>query len=190
MNNKNKKRLGILLVIFGFILSGVSFAYWAGSITGTNKDHEVGTIIIGEGGEVATELTLNLVDVLPSGKVLVPENRTNQSNDPTNSVEEINFQISVLWKSSVDTTAVGTPGKVTLTHLGVKIGTATEYATGTLVVVTITNATNRDINADGDAVVFDVKVTLTEPTNLAAYNAIINEQIKLGFNAAVTVVTP
>ena len=95
MNNKNKKRLGILLVIFGFILSGVSFAYWADSFATIAPDTDNVTIVIGKGNEVTTTVTLN--DNYNDTKLLVPAGRVVNATTQT---DEVEFTLEVKWEST------------------------------------------------------------------------------------------
>ena len=188
MNNKNKKRLGILLVIFGFILSGVSFAYWADSFATIAPDTDNVTIVIGKGNEVTTTVTLN--DNYNDTKLLVPAGRVVNATTQT---DEVEFTLEVKWEST-DQLAENANGKLALTLDSKNIGGSAVAAINNHVELkfvdelgAVRDVSALDIVADGAAVLVKVKITLTEPQNKTDYLQIAEENINLVFKAVVTV---
>lgn len=185
MNNKTKKRLGVLLLIFGFILSAITFAYWTSGVVNPGVDTETGIILIGQGKEVST--TIDLSKVLADDKVLVPTGRIAQSEAVAGKtlVESVVFTLKVKWESDVTNAAQGTNGTLNVTLEDKNIGGSANAEINGHVNVSFAGA-GLTIVADGDEVEITVTVTLTEPATKALYDSIYNQNINLEFKAVVT----
>ncbi len=185
MSNKNKKRLGILLLIFGFILSGISFAYWTQAVINPAEQTVEGIILIGTGKSATT--TVALSKVLDGDEVLVPTGKVSLSDVPSGktAVDEIKFTVSVVWTSDETNVAAGTPGTLDLVLTNKSIGGSSDSTVNGHAVVAFTGS-NLAIVADGDVVEVEVTVTLNEPVDKTNYDAIANKDIELLFTATVT----
>lgn len=183
---KNKKlNLFALIALSTVLLAGAGggiYAYWAGSVTAPANETGNGTVEIGEGKAVTTTLK---VSAASETGVLVPDGRSGVGE-----VEYIVLTHAVEWTEDVTSPlATGHTGTLSaaLVAASVEIDGSTTYASlvgitiqvgGTApvdggVVATASNA----IILDGDAVTVYIKVTLAEPADITAYNAIATKDI-------------
>jgi predicted ribosomally synthesized peptide with SipW-like signal peptide len=176
MKNLKRKNLVLaLLVLFALAISGTTYAYWASSVSVTN-DTQSESINIGEGQAVTT--TVAVTGGAYDGKDLVPTGRVVDSNTQT---ESIVLVYEVDWTET---------------------GTAVDGIAGTLsaTVDNIQGDTNGLVNisavlTDGSAIAVNdastytvtVTITMTEPADLAQYNAIVNATITFDVTFAVAV---
>jgi predicted ribosomally synthesized peptide with SipW-like signal peptide len=180
MRNLRKKNLVlVLLVLFALAVSGTTYAYWASSVTGSN-DTAVGTINIGSGNTVSTTVTVG--DANGGTDLLVPEGH----DVDTNEVDYVMLQFTVAW----DSTGLDASGYASTLSFGssnIQIGgTTTGYEDlvnisyqigGTVTGSTLNGDGSTAIIADGADVTVFVLVTLTEPADQTAYNAVAGQVI-------------
>lgn len=180
MRNLRKKNLVlVLLVLFALAVSGTTYAYWASSVTGSN-DTAVGTINIGSGNIVSTTVTVG--DANGGTDLLVPEGH----DVDTNEVDYVMLQFTVAW----DSTGLDASGYASTLSFGssnIQIGgTTTGYEDlvnisyqigGTVTGSTLNGDGSTAIIADGADVTVFVLVTLTEPADQTAYNAVAGQVI-------------
>lgn len=183
MDNKNKKRLALLLLMFAFILSGVTYAYWASDVAGNNKSLNSTRVLVGTGQTVKTTVNLSETSATES-KVLVPTGKKAFSTAGAGKeiVEKVTLQFEVKWKSDVPNAAQGTVGQLTFTNTAITI----DGATTNNALVNVSKVEPMDIVADGSAVIVSVDVTLLEPETKEVYDAIAGKDIALTFEASVS----
>lgn len=148
------KKLLVALVALVAIGGTVSaYSWWD-----TLQEETSETITIGEG----TDLVLNVTAAVPTGKTLVPAGVVLTTNDLD--------QITLTYTVNLTQTAL-TDLNLSVIADNVKIGGLTTYAS--LVNIVVTNEAT--VNSAVDTVT--VVVTLTEPADFTAYQAIINQAI-------------
>ena len=177
-----------LLIMLALVTSGFTYAFWAAGVAG-DADTATGTISIGEADEAVTTVT---VGNQTSAGQLVPVGRSGDSIGSP--VEYVMLQFSVQWTSAA-AEATGATGTLAFAESNVLINSSATYAG----LVNITHqiggtVTGGTFNADGstaltvgDTVSVWVKVTLTEPANETAYNAIAGFDITFTGTFTVTV---
>ena len=177
-----------LLLLLAVVTSGFTYAFWAASVSNANHT-ATGTVVIGEGKAVTTAVTVG--DQTGTGP-LVPSGKAADSQGLA--VEYVILQFSVTWTAPV-TTADGATGTLAATISDKKIATSTDNAGlvvtavqigGTVTGSTLNGGGNTEITVNGDPVNVYVKVTLTEPSNQAIYNAINGKNITFNLNFTIT----
>lgn len=167
-----------LLIMLSVIVSGFTFAFWAGSLTGNNASVNSNTVTIGTGEAVTTEVVLGASQ---DTGVLVPAGRADDSVEG-NAVEVVVFTFTVDWNDTVSNDSYdGQVGNLVAVVSNVQIGGSTTHAG--LVNPVVGGATTVTLN--GAVVQVTVTVTLTEPATQAIYNDIFGKQIT--FNVTFTV---
>jgi hypothetical protein len=155
-----------LLVMLAVITSGFTYAYWATAGSPTN-DTAVGTINIGEGGEVTT--TLSVADqAATAGILLVPlEQSVETPTDDPLTVSAYQFSFTVNWTGAGVTGAEGT--------LTVTPGTAliNEVDYSHLFTVSVISGDGDIVVGTSNTVVIEVEFT-NEPANYAEYLLVAN----------------
>lgn len=155
--------LNIILLVLLFAIP--AYAYWAN--VGANKDTQAG-IQIGEGQNAGT---ITLTDYETNG-VLVPKDKA-----VGDQVESIEFELTFRWTETTED-LVGATGDFNLevepSHKLLKVD---------LEGVPETVELNTDYT-------INVKVTLTEPADLAQYNEVANQVLTITFNMEITNVVP
>lgn len=177
-NKRSTKRLAVaLLALLGVVGTGATYAYWQGAVLGADQD-AAGSINIGHASQIET--AVNVSD-LTEGKDLVPAGRVEDATTQTALVE---FDFNVTWtdEDAVLTDAVSN-GSLAVSLVSKTIAGATTNAD--LVNVVLPDA--QVIVLGGTAVIVHVEITLTEPATEAIYNAIIDQEIIVTLNFAVTV---
>lgn len=147
----------LLVAVIALVLvsgSVTAFAYWD-NLTETQSE----TITLGQG----VSITVGVNALPPAGKVLVPTTVPTRNNDVT--------QVVYVYDVNLDTT-LGTDLPFNVTASNVQIGGTTTHA-GLVNIDIAKSATT--INSG--VVTVTVTVTLTEPTDEAAYNAIKAQDI-------------
>lgn len=186
---KQRKLVIGLLVMLAVAVSGFTFAFWASGVSGANNT-ATGTINIGTGNQVSTAVTVG--DANGGSALLVP---TGHDVD-TNEVDYVVLQFTVAWDSTGQD-ANGSIGTLGFVDSNIQIGgTTTGYENlvnisyqigGSVTGSTLNGDGSTSITADGDDVVVYVLVTLTEPANQTAYNAVAGKAIT--FTGTFTVTT-
>lgn len=187
MKKRNKALTLILLlvVMIGVTVGGI-YSYWAGTIANPSHAVQAQEVTIGQGKDVNTELDVSQA-LASSGKKLVPAGKAALSaGGESANVESFDATYTVYWKEAAGDDVISADdnieGNLAVTATP-KINGAETY--NNLVNVSI-SPENTQITADGAAVTITVKVTLSEPADKAAYDAIINQGISVSLNFAVT----
>jgi len=159
-----KRILAVLLVVLLFTGTAVAFGYWD-NLSQSETDITIG---VGEG----VTLSVTAQDGVPSGNVLVPAGALMKTND----VDEIVLTYNVKLDK-----AVVTAPTLTVTSSNVKINGSTTYSSLVDIDIVLGSSTVNDSD-----VLVTVTVTLLEPGDVTAYNAVINHNITfdLTFSAA------
>lgn len=185
--NKRSKHLAlvlILIVMFGITAGGV-YSYWAGAVADPADITDGHEVTIGSGKDVTTKLEVTK-EIETQGKRLVPVGKAALSTGGTEqNVESFEATYTVYWKESEGDDVISSDDNIT-GQLSVtatpSISEAEAY--NDLVSVSVQPATTQ-ITADGNAVEVTVKVTLEEPADKTAYDAIINRGISVDLTFAV-----
>jgi len=157
------KKLTVLLLAL-FVLGGsfVAYSYWD-----TLNKTESEIVIVGQG----VTLQVAAVATAPAGKVLVPSGVVLKANDVTSIVLTYHVKLDLEVVSAL---------ALTVTADDILINSDGTYAG--LVNIEIVKGEATVNNTD---VLVTVTVTLTEPANETAYNAIINQPISFNLNFTV-----
>jgi hypothetical protein len=181
MFKRSRKLVIGLLIMLSVMVSGFTYAYWASAVN-QGQITATGTVTLGEGNAAATTVT---VGNQTSGGPLVPVGRAAVSQG--SAVEFVVLQFSVVWSSDIANTAIGAAGTLAAVESAVLINGVDTHAG--LVNLTIRIGAGFDVNGnpigtpnnaiivDGSAVIVYVKVTLTEPSTQAIYNAVAGKNI-------------
>ncbi len=167
---KNKKLILATLALLAVVFSGITFAYWAGSITGAS-DSDANTIQIGTGETVSTTLNVTSANDL-AGNVLVPVGQTGAGK-----VSSTQVTFSLNWDGDGATGAVGSVAIST----SVMVGT-----TNVSHLFTVTYTTPDSITA---GTVKDIIVTVTfanEPADVTEYNLVADQDLIVTLSFTVT----
>jgi len=181
-NNSSKIVLGTLLLVLAIMVGGFTFAYWASGIEG-NDTSSSGEVQIGS-GKVATTV-VEVDDYLAEDEYLVPVGRATASSEST-AVESVTLTFDVVWTSEISNTATGVEGSLKVSVDTVLIDGSATYAS-LVNIAGVNNYQDTAIIVDGAAVTVTLTVTLTEPSDKAAYTAIATKSIVITFDFEVTV---
>ena len=149
-----KRLLAVLLVAIVFVGSGVAFSYWDNLQQTQNE-----TINIGEG----VSLTVSANATAPAGKFLVPSGAIVKANDVTS--------VELTYDVVLDQT-LASALNLSVSSSNVLIGGDATYANLVGISISPTSTTVNDTN-----VLVTITVTLSEPADVTAYNAVINQPI-------------
>ncbi|KHD43825.1 hypothetical protein ACVRZD_07550 [Streptococcus hongkongensis] len=186
-NNKSKKRKYLLFLLLLALIPafvGGAYAYWAGNISDPVQVTKNPTVNIGKANDVTT--TLNVSDSTNGTKTLVPAGKSNFSVGGADANTELFEQtINVTWVDSSKTVSASDQvnGNLAITATP-KISGADSYNSLVNVKVEPTSATIKLNNTT--AIPVKVTVTLNEPSDKVAYDAIINKQIIVDLTFKVT----
>ncbi len=150
-----RKLLAVLIVTLLFAGTGVAYGYWDNLVV---EENDV-TITVGKG----VTLSVSVKDAIPSG-VLVPSGAVLKSGDLTQVQFSYNVKLDQAVTTDLDLSVVAD---------NVKINGSTTNAG--LVNISITDDNSGKVNSTD--VVVTITVTLTEPADLAAYQAIYDQDI-------------
>ncbi len=150
-----RKLLAILVIALLFAGTGVAYGYWDNLVV---EENDV-TITVGEG----VTLSVSVKDAIPSG-VLIPANAVLKAGD----LQEVEFSYNVKLDQTVLTDL-----DLSVVASNVKINGST--ANAGLVNIVITDNNSSKVNSSD--VVVTITVTLSDPADLAVYNAIYNQDI-------------
>lgn len=186
-NSRNKKRkylLFLLLLVIIPVIVGGAYAYWAGNVSDPAQVTKNPTVNIGKANDVTT--TLNVSDPTNGTKALVPAGKSNFSVGGADAnTESFEQTVNVTWVDSSKTVSSNdhVNGNLTITATP-KISGAESY--NSLVNVKVEPASST-IKLNGTkAIPVKVTVTLNEPSDKIAYDAIINKQITVDLTFKVT----
>ncbi|MFA7589240.1 MAG: hypothetical protein WCY22_02640 [Acholeplasmataceae bacterium] len=181
MKKQRKLVVGFLLLL-ALVVSGFTYAYWAGTVSVNTPTKDV-VINIGSGEEVQLTLSVNnseigtdkLVPALINGK---------EWTNPEGTTKSVSITFTVTLDKNVF--APGTQVSIETTYDAV-IEDAEDHSD--LVKVTITQmVSNLVVDADDVATgTVTVTVTLDEPTTKAIYDAIQGKEITITFKFKPTI---
>jgi len=183
---RSTKKVIAFLIMLSLVLSSGTFAYWASYVEGTNAE-ATGTLQVGSGEKVSTRF--DLANELNSGGLLVPVGQA--VNSLEGAVEEIDLSFDVKWTEDEATTqmlGVDSVGEIDIEHEllitseGVvldKVEFAHIYA---LVFVAYNENNASELKLDAAAETFAFQIKLTEPSNQADYQLIVNAEISVTFS--------
>ena len=191
-----KKRALIIsvLVMLAVITSRFTYAFWANSVEGGSDNDKVGTVVIGNGGDVET--TFQVTD--PTNSTLLPLVPSGYEVE-TKTVDRVNLQFPVIW-SLLDNGADGVIS--TLTISGFTFGglTGVTYADlfkfevylGSVLpennLPVTDNSTTTSIT-EGEAInIIIVIIFNDEPKNISVYNQVANGSLTLSVDFSVAAV--
>lgn len=157
----SKRFIAILLIVALLLTGGTVFAYWASSVLG-GGDTATGTINVGSGDEVKTEVTVNPVT---SAGPLVPIGHSGTN--------EVYLTFSVLWESDNDDGADDLTGVLAVNIDSVKIG---ERNVSNLFTVTVVSGTGAITEDWAQSVVIYVQFT-NEPADKAEYDLVADKDL-------------
>lgn len=186
--DKNKKRksylIPLLVLLIGISLGGI-YSYWVGQVGNPNNYTDQETVVIGAGQSIETELDVTK-ELANAGKKLVPEGKASVSVGGTEqNVESFEATYTVKWEESGTADVIDSSDAITGT-LNVAATSEIEGANEQSGLVNVTvEPTSQEITADGNEVTVRVRVTLTEPANKAAYDAIVGKNIKVNLTFSV-----
>ncbi|BCR36539.1 hypothetical protein [Mariniplasma anaerobium] len=192
---KQRKLVIGLLVMLAVAVSGFTFAFWAGSVTG-NNDTASGTVTIGAGDTVATTVTVG--DETSAG-ALVPFGLSGVSAGSP--VEYVLLTFDVAWDST-DDLGDGTVGALSvaigdrevnsvefnsLFLVSYQIGGAAPTVTTGASSYSLTGTADTAISADaGSTVPVYVLVQMTEPTTEGIYDDVTGQDVVFTVTFTVT----
>ena len=175
---KQRKIVVVVLLLVALVVSGVTFAYWAGAFATNQAPDQNPTIKIGEGETVTTTVTVsggtsNTLDLVPVGR------------EQENSVSSITYTFNVAWNISDDeTSAAGAKADLTVTP------TLSGFNQAELDLFTVTEASTQNIiYGSTTAISITVEFT-TEPANKAQYDLVVNKLLTLNVSFTLGTVTP
>ena len=176
-NNKISRALSAtVLITLSLLLTVFTVAYWAGEVKGNQADAGSNTIEIGTAKSAETTVVVSNVGN-GSSTTLVPVGRTATVATATDNVI---LQFKVKWTSNEAGAAKGTKGRLEVINTENLIG-----GVETLLINTEVQGQHIAITADGEEVLVQVKVTLTEPKDKDEYEAIAGGKLETLFKFTV-----
>lgn len=169
-----------LLVVMALALTSATFAFWASSVNG-NNDTATGTITIGQGD--AVDSIVSVSDASDGGE-LVPSGMAAYSTGSP--VEYVMLSFSVSWDEDTTNLAPGSASVLSFGYSNVQINSSATYAGlvnisyqigGTVTGSTLNGDGSTAITLGGADVTVWVLVTLSEPADQTAYNAVAGQDI-------------
>lgn len=177
---KQRKLVIGLLVMLAVAVSGFTFAFWGGSLSGDDLV-ESNTVTIGTGESVTTEVTLSGAASQTAG-TLVPSGRADDSIGTP--VESVVFTFNILWADTVGNDSFdGAVADLATVASNVVISGSGAGNEGLIVLVESADTT---VTLNGASVQVTVTATLTEPATEAIYNDIIGQDITFDVTFTVT----
>ena len=169
---KNRGLIIGTLVLFAFVVTSATFAFWAASVTGA-EDTATGTVTIGAGDTVET--TVTVADVGTDG-TLVPvgfEDGTTVNNEDK--------KFTVEWDG---TGAEGATGTLEVTVTGLSLGNLTDEEIEGMFTVDV--SAEPQITA-GTPLDYTVNVEFTsEPSDQDMYDQVANGSLEITLTFTVT----
>lgn len=195
---KKRNLLVATLIMFALVVSGLTFAWWAGSLTSSYVEDDV-TIEVGTGKDVTTEVSLNKNPQTEG--TLVPVGRADESSS-SNPVEAVYLEYKVKWiEEDGGTQTSGNhsqTGKLTITTSDIQINelaTHKDLVNISVVVMVDDEEVLTDITGTkeytllnlefNEEITIKIKVTLTEPSTQAIYNLVAGKNITFDIKFAV-----
>jgi hypothetical protein len=170
---RQKKLVIGLLVMLALAVSGFTYAYWAGTITG-NNDTAVGTITIGEGGTVSTTVSVDNLGLNSAG--LVPTAYVVTAGD-----DYVDLTFSVLWDG---TGATGASSTLSVSSVVYALTGLTSAEIDAMFSYSVQSGTGAIVAGTAQDVV--IRVTFdTEPSTIAIYDLVATKTLSLTFTFTV-----
>ena len=186
------KKLITSILTFALVLATLgtaTFAWWAGMIVAPDDETEVVTIEVGMAEDVQTEIDLGDILAQTNG-TLVPVGRKDNSIG-TNPVEEVTFQQQVTWKEIIAEANSQLNSNVDIVTGTLKIEVGDILIDGSLNHESLVNiqidvgngfvdlrpGVTRTMTIE-EVQTFSYRVTLTEPSNFAQYQAVAGKNIE------------
>ena len=165
MNKKRKLVLSLFVIVFTLLATvTATYAYWASTIS-VDDDTATGTVTIGEGDIVTSEVT---VTSQTNGGLLVPVGHAGGLD-----VDNVNLTFPVIWTTDNDTGADAFTGTLSVVVESIEIN-GVDYSG--LFKVTIVSGTGSITEDVSQSVVINVEFT-NEPENATEYGLVANENI-------------
>lgn len=181
MKKQRKLVVGFLLLL-ALVVSGFTYAYWAGTISVNNVENKQ-TITIGEANSVSTTLSVNDPS---ANKKLVPTGRVEQSVGGTEkNTDSVVFTFdNITWVQPAGNQLGTTTGTLTVSIADFQIGGVAEgnYERVNIVI----NTASQQIILGETIQTITVTVTMVDPKDKDAYEAIIDKAITFTVNFVVT----
>ena len=175
---KNRKLVVGLLVMLAVVMSTLTFAYWASSVSGSNSTVASNSITIGQGEPVTTSVSFAAQN---AEDALVPTAYIENTGDDTSVLT-----FSVEWNEDTDLDADDTAGTVVATISNYSLGSLTQAQILNMFTFTVDSATA--ITLDGDAVSYSVSVVFAnEPATKAIYDEVASGTLSFDVTFTVTV---
>jgi hypothetical protein len=158
---KNKGLIVSLLLMLALVVSGATYAYWAGTVTG-NNDNAVGTITIGEGGTVTT--TVSVDDLGLADQDLVPVGFAGNN--------DFDLSFSVVWTGAAG--SAGATGALAVDSVTLSgLGDLTDTEIKAMFSVDVVSGEGTVTVGDTTTVVINIEFT-NQPANQSVYNKVAN----------------
>lgn len=163
---KQRKLVIGLLITLVVLVSGFTYAFWAGTVGEPLQGDGSVTINIGEGNSVSTQFNLSAASV-STGTTLVPSGMANDAGEVTSFT--ISFDVAWVNQTLSGSSLTGstTTGDLdfdfTVTVLDSLGDPVTVSGAAALVVVTPAGGNATSITLNASAITLSVTVTLTEP---------------------------
>lgn len=172
---KRKFIVSLIAIMFAIVALGTTtYAYWSKiNLTAEVTNQQV---TIGK-GRTAT-VTASLQGTLPTGTYLVPSGQKDNSTNPKNSVESVDFNYKVTWKDNLVMDSTETPLTVTIENLF--LGGNNAYSGLVKPVINAPANITRGVDTE-----VTITLTLTEPGSKEVYDEIFDKNIT--FNVTFTV---
>lgn len=180
---KNQRKLVLsLLILVALVVSGFTFAYWAGGITVTNPSNSINSIAIGEGKTIST--TVNVTASTLNTRPLVPTNR----QETGVSVNTVTYSFEIDWAGSTDSSTTGATAPLTVTPTLSLTGLNSERVNH-LFTATTSHTAATPITFGKTTVTVTVTFA-NEPADAAEYALVANKSLTLTVVFALGTVTP
>ena len=170
---KNRGLIIGTLVLFAFVVTSATFAFWAASVTGA-EDTATGTVTIGEGDTVTTEV--NVADVTDTGP-LVPVGQTG--------ITSTAIELDVEWTGDG---AEGATGTLSVEQTSIEISTGSSVVLSGAAVeamFTVELPTDSAITAGTSQIVTINVIFENEPKDKETYDLVANGELIITFEFSV-----
>ena len=161
-----------LLMMLAVVVSGFTYAFWAGAVEQADSNVP-GTVTIGTGG--TSTVTLDFVPASTAGLVLVPAEYVNVGEGKVNSVV---LQFDVEWNEDEENTA-GASGVLEVELGDYSLGTLNKAAVDSIFTITVTAGDEVPITMNGAKVTVEVTIVFTNEPTYAQYEQVAGELLSI-----------
>lgn len=171
---KNRGLIIGTLVLFAFVVTSATFAFWAASVTGA-EDTATGTVTIGEGDTVTTEVN---VDNVTDAGLLVPVGQTG-------GITSTAIELDVEWTGDG---AEGATGTLSVEQTSIEISTGSSVVLSGAAVeamFTVELPTDSAITAGTSQIVTINVIFENEPKDKETYDLVANGALIITFEFSV-----